>query len=162
MGAWMTLPLVLPFLLRKLPAGGRTCGVGSGSFNAVLFLNTHTRRHTRTQAYFQASLWFFFFFSFRSSPSPCRACHPHPSTRVLSLGPVLLLEDASWVGLVPVSGFNKPVSLPLSRAPNLGLQVKVQGKRVSEKGRSRLVAELQVRSGSNQTEKGSLSPGLQD
>ena len=41
------------------------------------------------------------------------------------------------MGLVPVSGFNKLVTLPLSRAPSLGLQVKVQGKRVSEKGRSR-------------------------
>ena len=59
-----SLPLVLPCLLLKLPAGGRTCGVGSDSFNVVLFLNTHTRRHTRTQAYFQARLWFVGFFFF--------------------------------------------------------------------------------------------------
>ena len=66
---------------------------------------------------------------------------PPPSFHEGSLpGPCLdLLQGASWVGLVPVSGFNKLVTLPLSRAPSLGLQVKVQGKRVSEKGRSRLM-----------------------
>ena len=59
-----SLPLVLPCLLRKLPAGGRTCRVGSGSFNVVFFLNAQTRRHTRTQAYFQSRLWFVVVFSF--------------------------------------------------------------------------------------------------
>lgn len=106
---------------------------------------------------------FFFFFLLQAAPPLVQ-----PATPILPPGfspwaqCLDLLEGSSWVSLVPVSGFNKPVSLPLSRAPNLGLQVKVQGKRVSEKGRSRLVAELQVHSGSNQTEKGSLSPGLQD
>ena len=78
-----SLPLVLPCLLLKLPAGGRTCGVGSDSFNVVLFLNTHTRRHTRTQAYFQARLWFvgFFFFLLEAAPPLVQ-----PATPILPRG----------------------------------------------------------------------------
>lgn len=67
----------LPRWLRKLPAGGRTCGGPSGSFNLVLFLSEHARTHT-----FVCSQARSFPFSFRSGPTPGRVCHPCPSTRV--------------------------------------------------------------------------------